>query len=107
MNKNELNEHEYQCGSKTMKCEICGENVIKTTYDLHLEYECKKNNEELNSSDKKDENKIKNICDKNKNKKEKENKLGNKKRKRNEHEDNKDKDDFDFDEYKAKKKKYY
>ena len=48
MNQNELKDHEYQCRSKTIKCEYCGENVTKTTYDLHLEYSCekfKKNND--------------------------------------------------------------
>ena len=44
MNQNELKNHEYQCGSKTIKCEYCGENVTKTTYDLHLEYACEKFN---------------------------------------------------------------
>ena len=31
MNKNELNGHEYQCGSKTIKCEFYGEIATKTT----------------------------------------------------------------------------
>ena len=44
MNQNELKDYEYQCGSKTIKCEYCGENVTKTTYDLHLEYTCDKFN---------------------------------------------------------------
>ena len=42
MNQNELKDHEYQCGSKTIKCEYCGENVTKIIYDLHLEYNCDK-----------------------------------------------------------------
>ena len=42
MKQNELKDHEYICGSKTIKCEYCGENVTKTTYDLHLEYSCEK-----------------------------------------------------------------
>ena len=42
MKQNELKDHEYICGSKTIKCEYCGENVTKTTYDLHLEYTCEK-----------------------------------------------------------------
>ena len=40
MNQNELKDHEYQYGSKTIKCEYCRENVTKTTYDLYLEYTC-------------------------------------------------------------------
>ena len=107
MNKNELAEHEYQCGSKTIKCEFCGENVIKTTYDLHLEYTCEKTTKDL-SSEKKDENKINDIINKNKkekNKKEKKDKIiGNKKRKRNNVEKNDVNDDLD--EPKMKKKKY-
>ena len=67
MNQNELKDHEYQCGSKTIKCEYCGENVTKTTYDLHLEYTCEKFNKN-NDIDNIDEDINKII---NKNKKEK------------------------------------
>ena len=78
MNQNELKDHEYICGSKTIKCEYCGENVTKTTYDLHLEYSCekfKKNNDKDKKDDKdnfdEDINKIinKNKKEKNVNKK--------------------------------------
>ena len=116
MNKNELNDHEYQCGSKTIKCEFCGENVTKTTYDLHLEYTCEKFNKEEKNSNKengdydinnrKKDNEIDDIINKNKkskNKKEKKEntlKIGVKKRKRSNNED-KDED------YKPKKKKHY
>ena len=78
MKQNELKDHEYICGSKTIKCEYCGENVTKTTYDLHLEYSCekfKKNNDKDKKDDKdnfdEDINKIinKNKKEKNVNKK--------------------------------------
>ena len=90
MNQNELKDYEYQCGSKTIKCEYCGENVTKTTYDLHLEYSCekfKKNND-------KDINKIIN-----KNKKEKN--VNKKNVKRSDYEDNDEKD------FKTQKMKYH
>ena len=103
MNENELKDHEYQCGSKTVKCEFCGENVVKTTYDLHLEYTCEKFNKDdkENTNDKKkDEDIINDVIDKkDKNKNEKNNKIGGKKRKR----ENKEEKEF---EYKPKKKKY-
>ena len=57
MNQNELKDYEYQCGSKTIKCEYYGENVTKTTYDLHLEYTCDKFNKN-NNKDNKDNNNI-------------------------------------------------
>ena len=77
MNQNELKNYEYQYGSKTIKCEYCGENVTKTTYDLFLEYTCEKfkknNNNDNKDKDNIDEdiNKIinKNIKEKNMNKK--------------------------------------
>ena len=67
MNQNELKDLEYQCRSKNIKCEYCGENVTKTTYDLHLEYTCEKFNKN-NDIDNIDEDINKII---NKNKKEK------------------------------------
>ena len=72
MNQNEWKDHEYQCGSKTIKCEYCGENVTKITYDLHLEYTCEKFNKNNNKDDK-DNNNIAGDINKiiNKNKKEK------------------------------------
>ena len=40
MNQNELKDYEYQCGSKTIKCEYCGENVTKKylwfTFGIYL-----------------------------------------------------------------------
>ena len=98
MNQNELKDYEYQCGSKTIKCEYCGENVTKITYDLHLEYTCEKfkknNNKDNNNNIDEDNNKIinKNKKEKNMNKKNG-NKKNAKKRKRS---DNKDNDEDDF-----------
>ena len=101
MNQNELKDHEYICGSKTIKCEYCGENVTKTTYDLHLEYSCekfKKNNDKDKKDDKdnfdEDINKIIN-----KNKKEKN--VNKKNVKRSDYEDNDEKD------FKTQKMKYH
>ena len=106
MKQNELKDHEYICGSKTIKCEYCGENVTKTTYDLHLEYTCEKFNKNNDKDDKdnidEDINKIinKNKKEKNVNKKNV-NKKNAKKRKRSDSEDN-NKEDF-----KPQKKKYH
>ena len=111
--KSELKDHEYQCWSKTIKCEYCGENVTKTTYDLHLEYACEKFNKEekignkengdYDINNRKKDIDIDDIINKNKNKKDKNEKslkVGVKKRKRSNNED-KDED------YKPKKKKHY
>ena len=106
MNQNELKDHEYQCGSKTIKCEYCGENVTKTTYDLHLEYTCEKFNKNNDKDDKdnidEDINKIinKNKKEKNVNKKNV-NKKNAKKRKRS------DSEDSNEEEFKPQKKKYH
>ena len=109
MKQNELKDHEYQCGSKTIKCEYCGENVTKTTYDLHLDYSCekfKKNNDKDKKDDKdnfdEDINKIinKNKKEKNVNKKNV-NKKNAKKRKRSDSEDSNEED------FKPQKKKYH
>ena len=106
MNQNELKDYEYQCGSKTIKCEYCGENVTKTTYDLHLEYTCEKFNKNNDIDDKdnidEDINKIinKNKKEKNVNKKNV-NKKNAEKRKRSDSEDS-NKEDF-----KPQKKKYH
>ena len=71
MNQNELKVHEYQCGSKTIKYEYCWENVIKTIYDLHLEYTCdkfnKNNDKDINNNIDEDINKIINKKKKEKN----------------------------------------
>ena len=104
MNQNELKDHEYQCGSKTIKCEYCGENVTKTTYDLHLEYSCekfKKNNDKDKKDDKDNfDEDINKIINKNKNEKNV-NKKNAKKRKRSDNEDSNEED------FKPQKKKYH
>ena len=93
-------------GSKTIKCECCGENVTKTTYDLHLEYTCEKFNKNNDKDDKdnidEDINKIinKNKKEKNVNKKNV-NKKNAKKRKRS------DSEDSNEEEFKPQKKKYH
>ena len=109
MKQNELKDHEYICGSKTIKCEYCGENVTKTTYDLHLEYTCEKFKKNNNKNDTDNSNNIDEDINKiiNKNKKEKNvnkknvNKKNAKKRKRSDSEDS-NKEDF-----KPQKKKYH
>ena len=40
MEKNELTEHEYQCGAKSTPCEYCGINVPAMEKQLHLDYTC-------------------------------------------------------------------
>ena len=80
MKQNELKDHEYQCGSKTIKCEYCGENVTKTTYDLHLEYTCEKFNKNNDKDDKDNiDEDINKIINKNKKEKNVNKKNGNKK----------------------------
>ena len=108
MKQNELKDHEYQCGSKTIKCEYCGENVTKTTYDLHLEYTCekfKKNNDKDKKDDKDNfDEDINKIINKNKKEKNVNKKNGNKNAKKRKSSDNEDNDEEDF---KPKKKKYH
>ena len=60
MNKSELKDHEYQCGSKTIICEFCNQGVPKMEYDLHLQYTCNKKSKKDKHSkiELKNENKI-------------------------------------------------
>ena len=108
MKQNELKDHEYICGSKTIKCEYCGENVTKTTYDLHLEYSCekfKKNNDKDKKDDKDNfDEDINKIINKNKKEKNVNKKNGNINAKKRKSSDNEDNDEEDF---KPKKKKYH
>ena len=100
MNQNELKDYEYQCGSKTIKCEYYGENVTKTTYDLHLEYTCDKFNKN-NNKDNKDNNNIDEDINKIINKNKKEKNVNKKNVKRSDYEDNDEKD------FKTQKMKYH
>ena len=108
MKQNELKDHEYICGSKTIKCEYCGENVTKTTYDLHLEYSCEKFKKN-NDKDKKDykdnfDEDINKIINKNKKEKNVNKKNGNKNAKKRKSSDSEDSNEEDF---KPQKKKYH
>ena len=108
MKQNELKDHEYICGSKTIKCEYCGENVTKTTYDLHLEYTCEKfkiNNDKDKKDDKDNfDEDINKIINKNKKEKNVNKKNGNKNAKKRKRSDSEDSDEEDF---KPQKKKYH
>ena len=97
MNQNELKDHEYQCGSKIIKCEYCGENVTKTTYDLHSEYTCEnfKKNNDKDDKDNIDED-INKIINKNKKEKNVNKKNGFKNAKKRKSLDNEDNDEKDF-----------
>ena len=103
MNQNELKDHEYQCRSKTIKCEYCGENATKTTYDLHLEYTCEKFNKN-NDIDNIDEDINKII---NKNKKEKNVNKKNVNKKNAEKRKRADGEDCNEEDFKPQKKKYH